>query len=173
MEIIIIIINKKNWTCKIVDFAVPADHRIKQKEYEKKDKYLDLARELKKLWNMQVTIIPIVIGAFGTITKGLLKGLEDLEVGGRVETIQTTALLRTVRILRRVLATWGDLLSLRLQWKKKLSKEKNNWSILYLHSLPQMKKNWKSCGSENIQSVYRDKIWHRKMYYLNNESGKR
>ena len=43
---------------------------------------------------MQVTMIPIVIGAFGTVTKGLLKGLDDLEVGGRVETIQTTALLR-------------------------------------------------------------------------------
>ncbi len=52
-----------------------------------KDKYLDLPRELKKLWNMQVTIIPIVISAFGTVTKGLLKGLEDLEVGGGVETI--------------------------------------------------------------------------------------
>ena len=62
--------------------------------------YLDIARELKKLWNMQVTIIPIVIGAFGTVTRGLLKGLEDMEVGGRVETIQTTALLRTARILR-------------------------------------------------------------------------
>ena len=48
---------------------------------------------------MKVTIISIVIGAFGTITKGLLKGLEDLEVGGRVETLQTTALLRTVRVL--------------------------------------------------------------------------
>ena len=96
---------KKKRTCKIVDFAVPADHRIKLKECEKKDKYLDLVRELKKLWNMQVTIIPIVIGAFGTVTKGLLKGLEDLEVGGRVETIQTTALLRTARILRRVLET--------------------------------------------------------------------
>ena len=53
---------------------------------------LDLARELKKLWNMKVTIVPIVIGSFGTITKGLLKGLEDLEFGGRVETIQMTAL---------------------------------------------------------------------------------
>ena len=59
----------------------------------------------KKLWNMQVTIIPIVIGAFGTVTKGLLKGLGDLEVSGRVETIQTTALLRMARILRRVLKT--------------------------------------------------------------------
>ena len=108
---------QKKRTCKIVDFAVPADHRIKLKECEKKDKYLDLARELKKLWNMQVTIKPIVIGAFGTVTKVLLKGLEDLEIGGRVETIQTTTLLRTARILRRVQETWGDLLSLRLQWK--------------------------------------------------------
>ena len=61
------------------------DHRINLKEREKRDKYLDLARELKKLWNMKVTIMPIVIGAFGTITKELFKGLEDLEVGGRVE----------------------------------------------------------------------------------------
>ena len=41
---------------------------------------------------MKVIIIPIVIGALGTVTKGLLKGLEDSEVGGRVKTIQTTAL---------------------------------------------------------------------------------
>ena len=96
---------KKKRTCKIVDFVVPADHRIKLKESEKNEKYLDLARELKKLWIMQVTIIPIVIGAFGTVTKGLLKGLEELEVGGRVEIIQTIVLLRTARILRRVLET--------------------------------------------------------------------
>ena len=44
----LIIINNKNRTSKIVDFAVPADHRIKLKEREKKDKYLDLAMELKK-----------------------------------------------------------------------------------------------------------------------------
>ena len=61
---------KKKKICKIVDFVVPADHRIKLKECEKRDKYFNLARELKKLWNMKVTIIPIVIGAFGTITKG-------------------------------------------------------------------------------------------------------
>ena len=46
-----------------------------------------------------MTIIPIVIVAFGTVTKELLKGLEDLEVDGRVDTIQTTALLRTARIV--------------------------------------------------------------------------
>ena len=101
----LIIINKKKIIFKIVDFAVPADHRIKLKECEKKDNYLDLARELKKLWDKKVTIVPIVIGTFGTVTKVLLKGLEDLEVGGRMETIQMTALLRTARILRRVLET--------------------------------------------------------------------
>ena len=85
---------KKKKICKIVDFAVPADHRIKLKECEKRDKYLDLARELT-----------IVIGAFGMMTKGLLKGLENLEVGGRVEATQTTVLLKTARILRRVLET--------------------------------------------------------------------
>ncbi len=47
-------------------------------------------------------IIPIVIGAFGTVIKGLLEGLENMEAGGRQKTIQTTALLRTARILRRV-----------------------------------------------------------------------
>ena len=108
---------KKKRIYKIVDFAVPADHRIKLKECEKKDKYLNLARELKNLWNMKVAIVPIVIGAFGKINKGLLKGLDYLEVGERVKTIQMTALLRTARILRRVLGTWGDLLSLKLQWK--------------------------------------------------------
>ena len=67
------------------------------KESKKKDKYLNFAREfLKKLWNLKVTIIPIVIGAFATVNKGSLKGLEDLEVGGWVETIPTTALLRSL-----------------------------------------------------------------------------
>ena len=78
---------------------------MKLKECEKRYKYLYLARELKKLWDMKVTIILIVIGALGTATKGLLKGLEDLEITGRVETIQTTAFLRSVRIPRKVLET--------------------------------------------------------------------
>ena len=50
------------------------------KESEKKDKYLDLAKELKKLWNMKAAFIPFVIDALGTLTKGLIKGLEDLEI---------------------------------------------------------------------------------------------
>ena len=73
---------KKKITCRIVDFAVPADHRVKLKESEKKDKYLDLFKELKKLWNIKETIIPIVIGALGAVTKELVQGLEDLEITG-------------------------------------------------------------------------------------------
>ena len=42
------IINRKKRTCKTVDFAIPADHRVKLKENEKKNKYLDIAKELKK-----------------------------------------------------------------------------------------------------------------------------
>ena len=60
-----LIINNK----KKRDFTVLAGHKIKLKESEKGDKYQDLARELKKLWNMNVTIITTVIGSFGTVTK--------------------------------------------------------------------------------------------------------
>ena len=54
---------------------------------------------------MKVTVIPIVIVALGTVTEGLLKELGDFEKRKRVETIQTTTLLRSARILRRVLDT--------------------------------------------------------------------
>ena len=61
-----------------------ANHWVKLKESEKRDKYLDLARELKKLRNIK--LIPIVIGTLGTINKWLAQGLEDLEITGRTET---------------------------------------------------------------------------------------
>ena len=86
-----------------MDFAVPADNKVKNKENEKRDSFLDLTRELKQVCNMKVTVIPILIRALGTTSKGLVKGLEELEIGGRTEAIQTTALLRSARIVRRVL----------------------------------------------------------------------
>ena len=91
--------------------------KSKNIESEKREKYPDLDREQKKLWNMNVTVIPIVNGALGTIPKGLVKGLEELETRGQVDAIQTTALSRSARILRRVLETWEYLLSLKLLWK--------------------------------------------------------
>ena len=75
-------------------FVVP-DHRVKLKENEKRDKYQDIARELKKLWNMKVTATPVVIGILGRLTKALVKGLDGWEIRGRVEAIQTKALLRS------------------------------------------------------------------------------
>ena len=51
------------------------------------------------------TVIPIVIGTLGAITKGLIQGLEDLEIIGRLETIKSTALFRSAKILREVLET--------------------------------------------------------------------
>ena len=62
---------------------------------------MDLARELKKLWIMKVMIIQILSGVLGTVTKVLVQALEVLEITGRVETFQTTALLRSTRVLRR------------------------------------------------------------------------
>ena len=65
---------QKKRTCKIV-------HR---KKVKRRISTSTLLRNRKKLWNMKVKIILIMTGAFGTVTKGLLKGLEDLKVEGRV-----------------------------------------------------------------------------------------
>ena len=52
---------------------------------------------------MKVTVIPVVVSAFGTLPKRLEKILEELEIKGRIKTIRITVLLRSARILRRVL----------------------------------------------------------------------
>ena len=54
---------------------------------------------------MKAMVIIIIIIALSKITKGFIQELEDLEIQGQAETIQTTALLRSTRILRRVLET--------------------------------------------------------------------
>ena len=59
-----------------MDFVVPADYRIKIQESENMAKYLDLARELKKLWKTRVTVILLVVGALGMVPKGSEKRLE-------------------------------------------------------------------------------------------------
>ena len=98
------LINKKDRIYRIVHFAVRADHRVKTKESENRDKYLDLAREVKKPWNMEMTVIQIIIGVLVTILKGWIKGLEGL---GKYS-------LRSARIQKRVLESSGDLTSLKL-----------------------------------------------------------
>ena len=71
-----------------MDFGTSTDHRVKIKEREKIDKYFDLAREQKKLWNMGD-------GVVGVVPKELERGWEKLETEGRIETIEITDLLRS------------------------------------------------------------------------------
>ncbi len=63
-----------------MNLTVPANHRVKMKKKEKIDKYLDLARELKKLWNMRVTVIPIIVSALEALLSGLKKILVELKI---------------------------------------------------------------------------------------------
>ena len=70
------IIKQNKRTYHLVGLSIPTDHWVKIKESKKVDKYLDFVRELKKLWNMKVTVIPIVVGALGMVPKGLEKSLE-------------------------------------------------------------------------------------------------
>ena len=77
---------------------------MKQREESKaKNKNLNFVGEVKELWNIRVMVIPKVVYALGTVSKGLEKRLQELEIRGRIETIQNTALLRSSRILRRIL----------------------------------------------------------------------
>ena len=99
----LVVVNKKERTCKIIDFAVPGDSRIEEKEKEKIEKYQDLGRELKKLWNVRMKIIPLVVGSLGAIPKQFDKRLKDIGISVGIGQVQKTVLLGTARILRKVL----------------------------------------------------------------------
>ena len=62
-----VVVNKER-SCKILDFAVPGDSRIKEEKY-KIEKYQDLGREFRNIWNVKVKIIPLVVGSLGAIPK--------------------------------------------------------------------------------------------------------
>ena len=56
-------VDQKDRSCKITDSAVPGDRRIDEKKKEKIQKYQDLGRKLQKIWNVNVEIIPLVVGS--------------------------------------------------------------------------------------------------------------
>ena len=66
-----IVIDKETNKAQVIDFAIPYDSRVDSKEMEKIEKYQDLVRELKRLWDMKVVVIPIALGALGTTPKTL------------------------------------------------------------------------------------------------------
>ena len=82
-----------------MDLADLADQRVKSKDSNKWVNNIDLARDLKNLLNMKITMVPVVIGALGTTPLEHVKGLENLEIREQVETIQTTGSLGSVRIV--------------------------------------------------------------------------
>ena len=64
-----VVVDKKEGSCKIIDFAVPGDSRTEEKEKDKIEKYQDLGRELQKIWNVKVKIILLVVGYLGAMPK--------------------------------------------------------------------------------------------------------
>ena len=95
--------DKKRRTSKrIIDFAVPRDCRI-EKEIEKIEKYQDVRRELQKIWNVRVKIIPLVVGSLGAIPKQFGNRLKETGITAEIGQAQKTILLGTAEILRKVL----------------------------------------------------------------------
>ena len=99
----IVIVDKNSNETIILDIAIPVDVNIRNKEQEKIVKYQDLAREIRKIWNVSTKVIPIVIGALGTVTDRLEQYLKDMGVTTRIELIQKSTLLGTARIIRQAL----------------------------------------------------------------------
>ena len=102
----VVLINKleKSWT--IIDFSVPIDQNVKNKEDEKISHYNDLAGEIRKLHNVKTVIVPLVVGALGVISanfKPYLKSIGISHVNKVFACMQMTAVLGSSIILRQVL----------------------------------------------------------------------
>ena len=99
----LVLVDKKERICKVTDFAVPGDSRTEEKEKDKLEKYQDLGRELQKIWNVKVKIIPLVVGSLGAIRKQFGNRLKQIGITIGTAQVQKTVLLGTARILRKVL----------------------------------------------------------------------
>jgi hypothetical protein len=99
----IIIKERKEKTCTLIDVATPTDRNVVQKEEEKKLKYKSLCREIQRIWNRKCSIIPVIIGATGIVTRSLRKHLEAVPGKHSIDLLQKTAVLGTAHIIRKVL----------------------------------------------------------------------
>ena len=93
----------KERSCKITDFAVPGNSRIEEKDNDKIEKYQGFGRELQKIWNLKVKIIPLAVGSLGAIPKQFGNRLKQIGITAGTAQVQKTVLLGTTRILRKVL----------------------------------------------------------------------
>jgi len=83
--------------------AIPADRNVVQKEAEKKIKYRSLCTEIQRMWNLKCTIVPVIIGATGIVTRNLKKSLETVPGKHSIDSLQKTAILGTSHIIRKVM----------------------------------------------------------------------
>ena len=100
----IIVKDSVNSTCKLIDMTVSSDRNIALKEIEKKSKYKDLELEIKRMWHMKTTAIPVVVGALGTVKEGIVENIEKVVKRATVTEIQKICMLGSARILRKVLS---------------------------------------------------------------------
>jgi hypothetical protein len=99
----IIIKNKIGKTCTLIDVAIPADRNVVQKEAEKRLKYKSFCIQMQQMWNLKCTIIPVIIGATGIVTRSLRKNLEAIPGKHSIDSLQKTAILGKSHIIRNVL----------------------------------------------------------------------
>ena len=83
--------------------TIPADRNVVQKEAEKKLKYKSLCIEIRRMWSLKSTIIPVIIGATGILTRRLRKKLEVVSGKHSIDSLQKTAILEKSHIIRKVL----------------------------------------------------------------------
>ena len=100
----IIIKDKLQKKCYLIDMSVPRDSNIVAKEYEKRSKYKDLEIEIQRMWKMKTIVLPIVVGALGTMTKDFDKYLLEIPAEVTSKQIQKIALLGTAHILRKIIS---------------------------------------------------------------------
>ena len=100
----IVIKDKKEKTCLLIDMAVPSERNTSIKVVEKLSKYKDLEIEVTKMWGMKTQTVPVVIGALGLVKKGLEKHTNKIPGNINLTEIQKIALLGSAHILRRVLS---------------------------------------------------------------------
>jgi len=69
----IIIHDNEKGTCTLIDVAISGDRNVIKKEAEKILKYKDFTIEIQCMWNVKIKVIPVIIGATGTISKSFRK----------------------------------------------------------------------------------------------------
>jgi len=99
----IIIRDNEKGTYMLIDVAISGDRGVIKIEAEKILKYKDLTIEIQRMWNVKTKVIPVIIGATGTVSKSLRKYVTNKPGKHEVKELQKTAILGTAHILRKVL----------------------------------------------------------------------